>query len=140
MSGQAPMDTFLDLSCVLTGENRLSPVLASEYYRRINEAFGVRLEALLNEFASLQATEADVTTVVAKRIMPDDQLGLVAREIIMLWYLAGFRGPDSSGGQREYGPETAEQYFQGLLWPAIHAHPLGLSGGYFGYWHYPPEN
>jgi hypothetical protein len=32
------------------------------------------------------------------------------------------------------------EYFSGLAWRIIGAHPPGLSGGYFGHWHYRPEN
>jgi hypothetical protein len=35
---------------------------------------------------------------------------------------------------------TAEQYARGLVWKAIRAHPMALTGGYFGYWHYAPED
>ncbi len=34
---------------------------------------------------------------------------------------------------------TPEPYFQGRLWDYLKAHPLGISGGYFGHWSYPPE-
>ena len=30
-------------------------------------------------------------------------------------------------------------YFEGRFWAYVRAHPLGLSGGYFGHWSYPPE-
>jgi hypothetical protein len=35
---------------------------------------------------------------------------------------------------------SPEQYFRGMMWSVIRAHPPALSGGYFGYWRYPPEN
>jgi hypothetical protein len=35
---------------------------------------------------------------------------------------------------------TQEEYYAGLIWKTIRAHPIGLSGGYFGHWKYEPEN
>jgi len=35
---------------------------------------------------------------------------------------------------------TADDHFQALMWRVIQAHPPALSGGYFGHWHYPPED
>ena len=33
-----------------------------------------------------------------------------------------------------------EDHFESLMWRAVQAHPPALSGGYFGHWHYPPED
>lgn len=137
MNDDAENEVFLRLSRVLTGEPRLDPQLACEYHERIERAFPDECDALLAAFGEFQGSDELVSQRVRSEIMDDKDLGAVAREVIMIWYLSGFRGPGDIG---ELGPETPEQYYQGLLWPTIRAHPLGLSGGYFGYWHYPPEN
>lgn len=132
---QETIVAFRRLSEVLTGHEPLNEELSKQYYQRIDKAFDDgRLEKLLEAF---DPKGGDVTA-----IMEDKQLSAVAKEIIMLWYMSGFRDPGSlsSGKPKELGPKTPEQYFQGLFWPTIRAHPLGLSGGYFGYWKYPPEN
>jgi hypothetical protein len=56
------------------------------------------------------------------------------------WYVHG-------AGQHERQPPalhelygTPEEYFSGLAWQIIGAHPPGLSGGYFGHWRYRPDN
>ena len=125
--------TFLKLSTELTGYDQLDADLAAEYYERIRAGFGQRLDDLLSDYAN----NGDVAG-----IMGDDEHSRVAQEIIMLWYMSGFQDPTSPDPEkpRELGPETPEQYFRGLFWPTVRAHPLGLSGGYFGYWRYPPEN
>lgn len=146
MSGISEHETFLKLSQVLTGEQRLSLALAEEYYDRILRAYPEQLAELLTKFDSLSSSgdqpcdDDQLCDEIRNNIMVVVELAKVAREIIMLWYMSGFRSPDENCGEQELGPETPEQYFQGLLWPTIRAHPLGLSGGYFGYWHYPPEN
>ena len=97
---------------------------------------GGRFEQLLAEYAN----HHDVP-----KIMSNSRLSEVAKEITMLWYMSGFRIPGCQGDDgepefKELAPETPEQYFRALFWPTVRAHPLGLSGGYFGYWKYPPEN
>ena len=128
--------SFVKLSCDLTGHEQLDEDLATEYYDRIAKRFDSRFSKLLAEYAE----NGDVAN-----IMSDSQFSEVAKEITMLWYMSGFRipkGQDDDGNPKfeELPPETPEQYFRGLFWPTVRAHPLGLSGGYFGYWKYPPEN
>jgi hypothetical protein len=47
---------------------------------------------------------------------------------------------DEEGKPTATSIETEEDYFEALLPRVIQAHPRGLSGGYFGHWHYPPED
>lgn len=128
---------FMELSAVLTGQKDLDVELSAEYYMRISRSFEDTLAEILERFAKAPANQKKPAVAA---IMTDAKLGPVAKEIIILWYFAGFFDPGRPKGQQELGPETAEQYLRGLLWPTIHAHPPGLSGGYFGYWKYPPEN
>ena len=139
------IDLFLELSQILTGEDQLNRELAAAYHERIQQTFGETLDALLKAYDE-RADEIDTTEAVGQ-LVRDDQLGIVAREITMLWYVTRFQVPipgqlDDQGRQKfeEQGPKRPEHNFQALIWPTIRAHPLGLSGGYFGYWHYPPEN
>jgi hypothetical protein len=49
--------------------------------------------------------------------------------------------PDESGRPAPDQTELDEaDYFESVMWRAIQAHPRGLSGGYYGHWHYPPED
>ena len=132
--------TFIEFSEALTGHENLAEKrdgkrsLAESYYELIETAFGgERLKKLLSTFKGLTGKGNSRL----EQIMSDEQMNEVAQEIIMLWYMSSFRRP---GEKRDSAPKTPEQYYQGLFWPTIRAHPLGLSGGYFGYWRYPPEN
>jgi hypothetical protein len=77
---------------------------------------------------------------IGQRIMNDAGLGPLAQQIIVLWYTSALHTKDEKGNDLWDFPEDPNQYFGGLVWSVIHAHPLGLSGGYFGHWKYPPEN
>jgi hypothetical protein len=68
--------------------------------------------------------------------MGDTNLGPLAREIIVLWFTSAFFSEDGKTSTFD----TPAQYFSALMWSAMHAHPPGLSGGYFGHWKYPPDN
>jgi hypothetical protein len=123
-------DRFLRLSETLTGRSPLDERLAEEYLARVRAApDGADLEALLDEYDAIVAAGGDLEAAVKHRIMGRDALRKPAKLVILLWYLGEFG---------EGGP--AEHYFQGLFWDVIHAHPPGLSGGYFGHWSYPPDN
>jgi hypothetical protein len=138
------VDEFLRLSQVLTGETRLDCDLAEQYLLRIRKAFERDLASLLDVFRSLSGEGEQLLAELHAAFSQQEGLERVAQEIIMLWYMSGFRVPDvDAAGKptlRELGPETPEQFFRGLFWPTVRAHPQGLSGGYFGYWKYPPEN
>ncbi|MBC2845075.1 hypothetical protein [Winogradskyella flava] len=70
--------------------------------------------------------------------------------IIYLWYTSEFITrseldsffdvSDDFNKQNEFVHSSPVPYYNGLVWKAIRAHPLGLTGGYFGYWKYKPEN
>lgn len=138
------IQTFVDLSEMLTGHENLAEKrdgersLAESYHELIKTAFGEkRLANLLSTFEGLEGAGEYLNKAIEKQILQNEELSTVAQEIIMLWYMSAFRPPDET---RDGAPQTPEQYYQGLFWPTIRAHPLGLSGGYFGYWKYPPEN
>lgn len=59
-----------------------------------------------------------------------DRSCVIARELLGYLYTAEL--PDSD-------EVVEEDYFESLIWRAALAHPPALSGGYFGYWRYPPE-
>ena len=130
------LDDFIQLSLVLTGERRLNQLVAEQYLKRIeNGPLGSNLSNLLQVFHEIQASGGDVVEEVGKRIIADASLGPLAKQITILWFTAQIFDDQGHGKF-----ETAEQYFSALVWSAIGAHPLGLSGGYFGHWRYPPEN
>ncbi len=125
--------SFLALSAYLTGRD-VEIDLGDEYVARVRaEAFGAKLDELLALFRQLESTSPELERDVREHIVESPELGLLAQQIILLWYTSAF-GVD----QWKFG--TATQYFRSHVWSVIGAHPPALSGGYFGYWKYPPEN
>ncbi|MFN0007223.1 MAG: hypothetical protein ACKVXR_04885 [Planctomycetota bacterium] len=130
----APLHDFLCLSRHLAGVDALDEELAAELMDRvIQEPAGIGLPRLLAEFRAIESVGGDVSAGIANRIMGSTELAPLAQQITLLWYTSGFE----AGGQWRFG--TPRQYFGALMWPIIGAHPPALSGGYFGYWKYPPE-
>ncbi|MET0395835.1 MAG: hypothetical protein ABW277_03350 [Longimicrobiaceae bacterium] len=134
------LDLFVSFSQVMTGDSDLDRKLAMVYLARIEgEPAGVGLPALLHLFQDIVAGGGDVETQVRQRILEDPEHWPLARQILLLWYTSALRST-GGGGKAVWIPGTEEEYFGALIWPAIRAHPPGLSGGYFGHWTYPPEN
>jgi hypothetical protein len=135
------LNDFIALSCALTGTRELDRGVAAQYLERIsNDKEGGKLGALLRVFGEIQAAGGDVDEAIRRRIMNDAEIGPLAQQIIVLWYTSALHSQDAKGNHLFDFPEDPNQYFSGLVWAAIRAHPLGLSGGYFGHWKYPPEN
>ncbi len=129
-------EEFIDLSEVLTGVSPLDAELARAHLERLlTTPASPQLRQCLETFRGIRASAEGVVEAVQARILDDPALNPVAAQIIALWYTGAL--PEGSGLWRY---ESADQYFSGLVWSIIGAHPPGLSGGYFGHWRYPPEN
>ena len=78
------------------------------------------------------------------RVMSDEELAGIARALTY-WLYTGML-PDTEGSRVSRGTEhkpaieSPEDYFESVIWRVIQAHPRALSGGYYGHWHYPPED
>jgi hypothetical protein len=132
---------FIAMSSTLTGTQDLDRGIAERYLERISkDTEGGKLNDLLRVFGEIQAAGGDTTEAIRQRIMNDAALGPLAQQIIVLWYTSAIHKQDEQGGHLFDFPDDPNEYFSGLVWTAIRAHPLGLSGGYFGHWKYPPEN
>jgi hypothetical protein len=79
------------------------------------------------------------------QIFDDKKLGPIARNIIRMWYVGiWYSLPEEwhkvNGGHREKDiMVSAAAYTEGLLWPAIGAHPPGAKAPGYGSWTGPPE-
>ncbi|MBL0726111.1 hypothetical protein [Piscinibacter sp. HJYY11] len=125
---------FRDLSRHLAGVDAQAD-LAAPYLQRLRaELFGARIDELLELFARLRSTSTDLEMDIRQQIVESSDFGALAQQIILLWYTSAF----ADGDNWKFGPP--EQYFRSHIWSVIGAHPPALSGGYFGYWKYPPEN
>ena len=81
-----------------------------------------------------------------RAIFGDSKLGPIARNIVKLWYVGiWYQLPDE--WSQVYGPKpgdvthtvSANAYVEGLLWPAIGAHPPGAKAPGYASWVGPPE-
>jgi len=144
---------FLTLSATLTGYTRfrlLGTGQAEPYFTATREAVGDDvLGDLLSTFA---AVHDDVTgdqqaldQALRARILSDDRLGPVARNVIKMWFVGTWyqlpqewrdahatREPDAT---HVVSPAS---YTEGLLWPTIGANPPGAKGQGYGTWVGPP--
>lgn len=118
----------------LTGVDEISERFTRSITERACERFGGdRVNDLLTLFEA-QGIAA---------VLMDANLEGIARAMCYALYTGLL--PDEAGLEVERGtaprPQIplAEDYFEGLVWRVIQAHPPGLTGGYFGHWYYPPE-
>lgn len=125
---------FVALSSYLVAR-QVEADMAALYLARIRaEMPGAPVDELISLFVRLQATSGDLEADVRTQIVESPELGPLVGQIMLLWYTSA----SEQAGEWKFG--TPEQYFRADVWTVIGAHPPGLSGGYFGYWRYPPEN
>lgn len=126
----------MKLSEVLTGFDNLSPEAAKLYYQQLSQSNKAELESLLSSFEALTKDgQKDLEGVVREKIWNDAALKSVCQSIILIWYNAAISSNNVVTWQA-----PPQFYYDALLWRAVEAHPPALSGGYFGYWRYAPEN
>lgn len=137
-SSQPALHDFLALSRILTGVTNLDSAIGNQYFDRLmSSQFQPYLTEILRRFRQIDPGPR-ATQDVRKNIVLDDELRPTISQIILLWYTSAMRDSGSASLSLRFG--TEEAYFSGLVWWIIGAHPLGLSGGYFGHWRYRPEN
>lgn len=136
-------EDFLELSRILTGVDNLSADLGRQYLDRLNSSpFNIFLGQMLKRFRELKDKQ-QILEEVKKHIVADDSLRPTVCQLILLWYTSSVQDnleiqPPAAAPVMRFG--TQEEYFSGLAWTIIAAHPPGLSGGYFGHWRYRPDN
>jgi hypothetical protein len=140
---ESMLDDFMALSRVLTGVEDLDVTLGRQYLDRlVSSPLQVQLSAILERFREFKKDEKLVEQVKAK-IVEVDSLRATVCQIILLWYTSTVQdnlGIDPPAPSLSFRYGTPEEYFSGLVWKIIGAHPPGLSGGYFGHWRYRPDN
>ena len=82
----------------------------------------------------------------AHHALADPDLGPLARNLIVLWYLGqwdqmprGWRDRHGASPADTAGVPSAGSFREGLVWTAIGAHPTGAKPPGFGSWATPPE-
>ena len=136
-----PTDSFFHLSGLLCGDEELPRKLSDVYYLVFNNdpAVSPTLKALLDKFEKInQAKPPDIIAEIKSKLLSDTSLRGLVLSIIKLWYLGVIKSLADSNQ-----PLKGDGFYfhhEALIWKVSHAHPAGLSGGYYGYWAYKPEN
>jgi hypothetical protein len=123
-----------DLSSKLTGDDNLSLSLAEEYYACfLPDATFIKLLERYREIVN--QNPADLISEIEEKLLTAPDFRMLIKKIIMLWYLGSSDvvTGDLKGDKHYF-------HYEALVWKVIHAHPPGLTGGYYGYWAYKPEN
>ncbi len=153
MTDDELMAAFLGLSATLTGYTRfrlLGTGQAELYLATTRDAVGDDvLEDLLETSLAVHDDAAGDEQALDRglrlRVLSDDRLGSVARNVIKMWFIGTwYQLPlewRDAHANRE--PDTTHvvspaSYTEGLLWPTIGANPPGAKGQGFGTWAEPP--
>lgn len=169
VSSNQDMMAFLLLSAALTGVHVVN--LAPEFAQDINKDIldqdpGVDPINVKNDYFKWIAVN-DSTSSFGKLIQiakdnrqsaigilaavnaGDDDTKLLARSIVLLWYLGSWYTPGdlqanaATPGKRAPTPSvvvSSKAYTQGLVWQIVGAHPMGYSNLQFGYWSRDPND
>lgn len=110
-----------DLCSALAGVDGVSPRFAESALARVRDRFSPEAVDDLLEANSAGGLAA----------LRDPSRQGPVRALTYLLYTGAL--PDGSVGEEA-------DYFESVVWRVIQAHPRALTGGYFGHWHYPPED
>ena len=137
-------ELFYHYSKLVTGEDSLSRKLSNVYFEIFNADPAVQTDflRLLDVYQEiLNKGETDHEPAIKEKILPDTNLNAITLSIIKLWYLGIIKSLTTNSQNTE--PLKGGGYYfhhEALIWKIARAHPAGLSGGYYGYWSYKPEN
>jgi hypothetical protein len=141
---EAPAQSFAALSAALTGfrvaelwgTGQVEPYLAA-----VLATVGDDVVARLLREGDEALGSPDPRQALQERVLDDDRLGPVARNVIVLWYL-GQWDPLPQDWRNRFGASPLDvagvvspaAYRSGLVWRAIGAHPMGAEGPGYGSW------
>lgn len=143
------LSDFIALSELLTGfsDFKLNGTGQTErYYTTVCDIVGQEtMVELLSTYTALVAAAGDDPKLLDKKLRADilssEKLGPIARNLIKLWYIgtwyqlpaAWHEQFDANSEDRDFVPHPSS-YVEGLLWPAIGAHPPGAKAPGYGTW------
>jgi hypothetical protein len=143
------IDSFLSLSVALTGFEQIQLLgtgQAFTYFDIVCERTGNKnSNKLWKLWKKIQSKEENIEEKIRVSILSDPQLGPMARNIITLWYLGQWDAMPSQWIST-YGKHSSDEtviisgdtYKEGLVWPAVGAHPMGAKQPGFDSWSSPP--
>jgi hypothetical protein len=129
---------FYHLSTLVTGFEELPSAISDGYLARLLAADGYS-----NHLPSVLSLAQDLSSADELMKLLNNQQKACCKGVVFLWYAAEllpWASANSNVMDKNRQNASEEEYYSGLIWKAIRAHPLGLSGGYYGYWKYEPEN
>ena len=141
-----PLDTFVDLSALLTGiaASALAPDIDPKdikqaYFDWVQQEQPDTFNQLLALYAA-NAQQPPATIANLILMQADPAIRLLARSVMLMWLLGSWYAPaDLQAAQARQTPPdsvviSAEAYTQGWAWNLAQAHPMGYSDLQFGYW------
>lgn len=150
MTKQQRLADFLALSVEFTAFSEVELYgtgMAQAYLDTADRIVGKCLvDQILDRHAGIATADpADRLAALRRTLLGDERFGPVLRSIVKLWYIGTWFALPADW-QQHYGPKPADgtfvvsptAYVEGLLWPAIGAHPPGAKAPGFGSWQYPP--
>jgi hypothetical protein len=145
------LESFIALSALLTGIEKLDRHLANQYMERYatHPQLSKNLNLLMQAFRSIPGEKPGESEIRQNIVMSTDAaVRAGAKQLIYLWYISAFYIPlDITPGPKPplqddptdtrkkiwvYG--TPEQYGRGLIWQVMQAHAPMTPGGRPRYW------
>jgi hypothetical protein len=146
---QRPVNSFVSLSAALTGFRAAElwgTGQAETYLNELLETVGEPIVARLLATGDEALNADDAQSALREQVMDDRDLGPVARNVIILWYLGQWNAlPNEWRNRHGASPRdqprvvSADAYQSGLAWRAIGAHPMGAKPPGYGSWADPPS-
>jgi hypothetical protein len=139
------LEIFYELSSALTDFDKIDLVgtgVGEEYFGELVRNAG---EAHVNKLLAEAKKAGTSPESIRKKIWDDKQLGPLARNLVLMWYLGSWY-PLSEEWSKEHRPDlervsehvvSAVAYKEALWAPAIGAHPRGDKPPGFGSWEKP---
>ena len=141
-----PADSFVALSAALTGHREAElwgTGMVETYLGELIATVGDEIVARL----LVTGQEALRTGELQRRVLDDPDLGPVARNTIVLWYLGQWNALPGEWRNRHGASPldvprviSADAYRAGLVWRTIGAHPMGADPPGYGSWANPPAH
>ncbi len=144
-------DAFVSLSIALTGFDGYELAATgstAEYQTWLSQSFPAPFAELLGRWRQIERHHPDPQArewALRREILADPRLGPFARNIALLWYVAGWAELPPEWSQVWHLPRTpsrvfASAYAESLVWKAAGTHPVGANPTGFGSWALPPGN
>jgi len=142
-------DTFLAFSAEVTAFTTfelLGTGMADAYLAAVTDVVGeATVQQLLSAWDGVRESGPAMEDNLRREIFGDEKLGPIARNIVKLWYIGTWYQLPYAWTQSFGALEkdvtfvvSPAAYTEGLLWPAIGAHPPGAKAQGYGSWATPP--